>query len=75
MQGDQREQVSGCSGVGEQTDLTDDPDGDGLANLMEYAIAGGLVGLAVVAAFQALGLTVGNVIEAIDDILTANIPA
>ena len=35
----------------------------------EYAIAGGLVGLAVVAAFQALGVTVGGVITSIDTIL------
>ena len=38
---------------------------DGLTTV-EYAIAGGLVGLAVVGAFQALGITVGGVITAID---------
>ena len=32
---------------------------------VEYAIAGGLVGAAVIAAFQALGLTVGGVISSI----------
>ena len=36
---------------------------------VEYAIAGGLVGLAVVGAFQALGTTVGGVITAIEAIL------
>jgi pilus assembly protein Flp/PilA len=38
---------------------------------VEYAIAGGLVGLAVVLAFQALGLQVGVVINAITAILPA----
>ena len=33
---------------------------------VEYAIAGGLVGAAVIAAFQALGLTVGGVISSIN---------
>jgi len=33
---------------------------------VEYAIAGGLVGLAVVTAFTQLGGTVGNVITSID---------
>jgi pilus assembly protein Flp/PilA len=33
---------------------------------VEYAIAGGLVGAAVIAAFQALGITVGGVITYID---------
>lgn len=33
---------------------------------VEYAIAGGLVGAAVIAAFQALGLTVGGVISTIN---------
>ena len=33
---------------------------------VEYAIAGGLVGAAVIAAFQALGLTVGAVISTIN---------
>ncbi len=41
---------------------------DGLTTV-EYAIAGGLVGLAVVGAFQALGLKVGGVITAITGIL------
>jgi pilus assembly protein Flp/PilA len=34
---------------------------------VEYAIAGGLVGAAVIFAFQALGITVGNVITNIDN--------
>jgi len=34
---------------------------------VEYAIAGGLIGLAVVGAFQALGVTVGAEINAIDN--------
>jgi pilus assembly protein Flp/PilA len=38
---------------------------------VEYAIAGGLVGLAVVLAFQALGTKVGGVINAITAILPA----
>jgi len=38
---------------------------------VEYAIAGGLVGLAVVLAFQALGLKVAGVINAITAILPA----
>jgi pilus assembly protein Flp/PilA len=33
---------------------------------VEYAIAGGLVGAAVIFAFQALGITVGGVITNID---------
>ena len=37
---------------------------------VEYAIAGGLIGLAVVGAFEALGITVGGVITDIDTILT-----
>ncbi len=32
---------------------------------VEYAIAGGLIGLAVIGAFQALGVSVGGVIDAI----------
>lgn len=32
---------SGYSGLGEQTAPADDPDGDGIVNLMEYALAGG----------------------------------
>jgi pilus assembly protein Flp/PilA len=39
---------------------------------VEYAIAGGLVGAAVIAAFQILGLTVGGVITNIN---TALLPA
>lgn len=33
---------------------------------VEYAVAGGLIALAVVGAFQALGVTVGQVITQID---------
>jgi pilus assembly protein Flp/PilA len=36
---------------------------------VEYAVAGGLISLAVVGAFQALGLHVGAVITAIDGAL------
>lgn len=43
-------------------------DEEGLTTV-EYAIAGGLVGAAVIAAFQALGLTVGGVITTIDTAL------
>jgi len=43
-------------------------DEEGLTTV-EYAIAGGLVGLAVVTAFTNLGTHVGNVITAIDNIL------
>jgi pilus assembly protein Flp/PilA len=41
---------------------------DGLTTV-EYAVAGGLIGLAVVGAFQALGLSVGGVITGIDNLL------
>lgn len=34
---------------------------------VEYAVAGGLISLAVVASFQALGLTVDGIITAIDN--------
>lgn len=36
---------------------------------VEYAIAGGLVGLAVIGAFTALGIKVGSIIQAIHDLL------
>ncbi len=36
---------------------------------VEYAVAGGLIALAVVTAFQALGVTVGGVITSIEAIL------
>ena len=42
---------------------------DGLTTV-EYAIAGGLVGAAVIAAFTLLGTTVGDVIGRIIDALT-----
>ena len=37
---------------------------------VEYAVAGGLIALAVVGAFQALGGTVGDVITQIDGNIT-----
>lgn len=40
-------------------------DEEGLT-VVEYAVAGGLISLAVVGAFQALGLTVAGVINAIE---------
>ncbi len=36
---------------------------------VEYAVAGGLIALAVILAFQALGVTVGGIITQIDAIL------
>lgn len=44
-------------------------DEDGLT-VVEYAVAGGLISLAVVGAFQALGLTVADVIGDIDAAIT-----
>jgi pilus assembly protein Flp/PilA len=44
-------------------------DEEGLTTV-EYAIAGGLVGLAVVTAFQLLGVQVGAVIDAIRTAIT-----
>ncbi len=41
---------------------------------VEYAIAGGLVGAAVIAAFIALGGTVGGIISFIDSQLAAGAP-
>jgi len=41
---------------------------------VEYAIAGALVGAAVIASFMQLGLTVGGVIDGIEGILSANTP-
>ena len=38
---------------------------------VEYAIAGGLVGLVVIAAFDTLGFEVGRIITAIANLLTA----
>jgi len=43
-------------------------DDSGLTTV-EYAIAGGLIGLAVIVAFGALGVTVGGVITQIDALL------
>jgi pilus assembly protein Flp/PilA len=49
-------------------------DEEGLTTV-EYAIAGGLVGLAVIGAFQALGITVGGVITEIDTCLSTGVCA
>jgi pilus assembly protein Flp/PilA len=49
-------------------------DEEGLTTV-EYAIAGGLVGAAVIVAFQTLGGTVGGVITYIDTELSNNTPA
>jgi len=50
-------------------------DEEGLT-VVEYAVAGGLISLAVVGAFQALGLTVADVIGQIDAAITpATTPA
>jgi len=43
--------------------------------VVEYAIAGGLIGATVIVAFSALGGTVGKIITYIDDTLKANSPA
>jgi pilus assembly protein Flp/PilA len=45
-------------------------DEEGLTTV-EYAIAGGLIGLAVIGAFQALGLTVADIITQIEAVLAA----
>lgn len=44
-------------------------DEEGLT-VVEYAVAGGLISLAVVAAFQLLGTNVGNVINALAAVIT-----
>lgn len=49
-------------------------DEEGLTTV-EYAIAGGLVGAAVILAFTDLGAAVGGVIEYITGELTTNTPA
>jgi pilus assembly protein Flp/PilA len=41
---------------------------------VEYAVAGGLIALAVIAAFQALGGTVGGIITQIDGLLSGATP-
>lgn len=41
-------------------------DEDGLT-VVEYAVAGGLIAAVTIAAFRALGVTVGEVITGIDD--------
>jgi pilus assembly protein Flp/PilA len=43
--------------------------------VVEYAIAGGLIGATVIVAFSLLGGTVGKIITYIDDTLKANSPA
>lgn len=45
-------------------------DEDGLT-VVEYAVAGGLIAAVTIAAFRALGLTVGGVIEGINTELSA----
>lgn len=42
---------------------------EGGLTVVEYAVAGGLITLVTVGAFQALGITVGGIITAIDAIL------
>ena len=49
-------------------------DEEGLT-VVEYAVAGGLIAAGVILAFQALGLTVGNIIQFINDELRDNAPA
>jgi pilus assembly protein Flp/PilA len=49
-------------------------DEEGLT-VVEYAIAGGLVGLGVIAAFQLLGIEVARIITAITDLLETIAPA
>jgi pilus assembly protein Flp/PilA len=49
-------------------------DEDGLT-ATEYAIAGGLVGAAVIGAFTDLGVAVGNVITGITNAITPTVPA
>lgn len=44
---------------------------EGGLTVVEYAVAGGLITLVTVGAFQALGGTVGGIIAAIDAILVA----
>jgi pilus assembly protein Flp/PilA len=39
--------------------------------VVEYAIAGGLIGAAVIASFKALGLTVAGIITKINTLLSA----
>lgn len=44
---------------------------EGGLTVVEYAVAGGLITLVTVGAFQALGVTVGGIITAINAILVA----
>ena len=57
-----------------QTPVTGFLRGEEGLTTVEYAIAGALVGAAVIAAFDALGITVGNVITGIEQVLAANQP-
>lgn len=49
-------------------------DEEGLT-VVEYAVAGGLISLAVVGAFEALGLQVAEVIGNLEDAITPDAPA
>lgn len=42
---------------------------------VEYAVAGGLIALVVIVAFQALGETVGDIIQSINDLLAGEAAA
>lgn len=48
-------------------------DEEGLT-VVEYAVAGGLIAAGVIIAFQALGVTVGSIIEFISETLRTNAP-
>jgi pilus assembly protein Flp/PilA len=43
--------------------------------VVEYAIAGGLIGATVIVAFHQLGVTVGTIINYINTTLASNSPA
>ncbi len=49
-------------------------DEEGLT-VVEYAVAGGLIAAGVIIAFQALGVTVGTIIQFINDQLVENAPS
>jgi pilus assembly protein Flp/PilA len=49
-------------------------DEEGLTTV-EYAVAGGLIAAVVIVAFQALGVTVGGVVQGINDTLATEAPA
>ena len=48
-------------------------DEEGLT-VVEYAVAGGLIAAGVIIAFQALGVTVGTIIEFIEETLRTSAP-